>query len=395
MTTHKKGAVKGMIFSLAVMTALTFFSRTIYNGTLPKVEAQLVGSGVLQTEISGGTFLLDSDQSERVGIPFDLSDYKLRIEQVSAQKFTIVQTGDVLLRFDAVFGANALEKADTVYQRATETLAAWDQKYQAAWRKLIEGMDTVSKKMTEPDADIDGLNVQLQNLRDEQSALERTRMLDGVTRMEKEQALATAKEKLVALNELAAQDWTVKAPLDGLIGDILIKSGDEYAGLMTLVQLIPVGTKLRMGIENESKVIIPTPDNVIVYSGDDAPQGSETGWLFTGETSQGNKRVFWAEPVEGIAALNNLSKLTFRIDSDYYSRLVPNSAVVGNVVFVLDSRVGAFGAEEYYARRVELRGKVSDSKNTYVPVGLTGMDKVIVKWDRPFEDGDTVMLPLG
>ncbi|MEF9895212.1 MAG: hypothetical protein RR843_05495, partial [Clostridia bacterium] len=141
-------------------------------------------------------------------------------------------------------------------------------------------------------------------------------------------------------------------------------------------------------------VKIPDLGSVLVYAGQDAPRSQDTGWTFTKETVSGGKRVFWAEPLEGMAAVEGLTKLTLRVDSEYYQHLVPNSAVVGDAVYVLDSRIGAFGEEEYFARKVEIRGQVTDAKNTYVPTGLSGMDRVIAKWDRPFADGDTVVLPL-
>ena len=62
--------------------------------------------------------------------------------------------------------------------------------------------------------------------------------------------------------------------------------------------------------------------------------------------------------------------------------------------FCGDSRIGSFGEEEYYARAIALRGMISDGKNTYVPIGLTRLDSVIVKWDRPFKNGDTVAIAM-
>ena len=394
MLTQKKRALKGILIFLVLMALLTFTSRTIYYGTLPKVEVQRVNGGVLQNEITGGTFLLDCAQIERVHIPVDLSPFKLRIDGVYVGKYTDVQPGTVLLSFDAVVGENALENASAAWDRAEEALAAWDRKFQAQWRKLNEEQAAMAKKMAEPQADINALNLQLKSMQDELREMEESRMVDGVTRMAKERDVAIAKAAATALNTLSAQDWSMKSAIEGICGDVMIKTGDEYAGLLPLIELIPSGAALRVGIETDSDAQILSPQNVVVAPGDQLPGKGQTGWVFAGETAQGEGRVLWAEPQDGIDSLKHLKSLTFCIDSDYYPYVIPNSAVTGSTAYVLDSRIGSFGEEEYYARAIALRGMISDGKNTYVPIGLTRLDSVIVKWDRPFKNGDTVAIAM-
>lgn len=394
MANKRNGAVKGLIVFLAVMAALTFFSQTIYRGTLPKVETARVNGGVLQAEISGGEFLIDAEKVIRVDIARDLIENKLRVENVTAHKMKNVQKDEVLLSFDAVAGENALANAKVAHERAQEALTAWDQKYQAAWQKILSDMGAATKKMLAPDADFTALNEELNTLQTQQKALEQMRILDGVSRAEKEQALENTRATLGVFKGLSQTNWQLRSPEAGLVADVRVKPGEDYAGLLPLVRLIPTGQPIFVGIESGAQVKIPDLGSVLVYAGQDAPRSQDTGWTFTKETVSGGKRVFWAEPPEGIAAVEGLTKLTLRVDSEYYQHLVPNSAVVGDAVYVLDSRIGAFGEEEYFARKVEIRGQVTDAKNTYVPTGLSGMDRVIAKWDRPFADGDTVVLPL-
>ncbi|MEA4999582.1 MAG: hypothetical protein VB087_09365 [Candidatus Limiplasma sp.] len=394
MGKQRKGAVKGLIVFLGVMAALTFFSQTIYYNTLPKVEVQRVSSGVLQTVVSGSDILLYAEQAERVDIPADLADLKLRVERVWVQKTASIKQGEALLRFDPAQGASTLAKAERMFQRAEEALTTWDIKYQNTWNELDIDMLTLQRKMAETDADPETLGAQLQTLQAKQEALERTNILDGVSRASLEQNLSLSKATLATLTKLSTQGWVVNAPNSGVVSEILVKEGDEYSGLLPLVWLVPASAKLRVGIECKPEVHISSLDRVMVYSGDDVPLGNEAIWAFAGEGTLNGKRVLWAEPTITSPDLTKLTKLNFRIDSDYCQYMVPNAAVVEDTLYVLDSRQGAWGTEELFARRVEGKGVQSDDKNTSVSLGLTSMDNVIIKWDRPFEDGDTVMIPL-
>jgi len=393
MRNQRKGAVKGLVVFLSAMATLTFLSRTIYNGTLPKVEVARVSGGILVSEISAVDYILHADRSERVDIPVDLSEYRLRVDQVAVRQYASVRNGDEMVIFDSVVGANVLEKAESAYARAEEALVAWDQRYLGVWRKLNAEIKSVTLKMTEAVADHNELYEQLTGIQDELMTLERTRMLDGMARSEQEYALMNAKTKRDALRKLDASGWALSSTMDGIVSVASVKPGDEYAGLLQLLTIIPQDSMIRVGIETNSTIKIESPDFVTVYAGDTQPQSRETGWSFAGETKRGDMRVFWAEPLAEIGALDDLKMLTFSISSEYYPQLVPSGAVIGDAVFVLDSRFDAFGMEEYFARRVETRGLISDGKRTYVPFGLSGTDQVIVKWDRPFSDGDTVLLP--
>ena len=263
---------------------------------MPKVEVKGVSGGVLKTDISGDAFQIDSGASVRVDIPIDLSDCKLRVEQVGARKLSTAKAGDALVRFDAVVGENAREKLDAAHQRAVEALAAWDQAYLAAWRTRNEEIESTAQKMREPDADLSALSAKLDSLREDQRTLEGSRMLDGVARTEKEPALAAAREKLDAIDALADNQWVVKADGDYLVGDVHVAVGDEYAGLVPLIALIPADAPLRVGIVSDTTVKVLSPNNVLVYGGDQEPLGYETGWVYDGESVQGNQRVFWAVP---------------------------------------------------------------------------------------------------
>lgn len=390
---RKRGAIRALILFVVVMGALTLFSRTIYYGTLPKVDVAYATGGTLKSEYSGAEFLLDSDQGVRVSIAADLTKYALRIETIHAEQFRAVSSGDALLTFDSAIGENALTNAERALQRAQEALDWWDQSYLAALNRLDKEIKDIYSALALSGADVDSLTNRLNALQDEQRTLEQSRVLDGVSRLEKQQDLSDAQSIYDQLLLLKQQKWTLFAPVVGLIGDVSAMIGDEYTGLLTIATIIPQGADIRVGIEVRASAKDLDRESVTVYQGSEIPRNGETGWVYSGATDSGENKVLWAVPSEGLSALEELNSLTFRFETERYQYLVPNRAVVGGSIYVLAMREGAFGGDEIYARRIELNNPPRDEKYTAVTAGLGGTDQVIVRWDRPFADGDTVVVP--
>lgn len=74
--------------------------------------------------------------------------------------------------------------------------------------------------------------------------------------------------------------------------------------------------------------------------------------------------------------------------------LVPNASFIDeDVVLVMKSRNGFWGEENYVKRCKVSKGK-SDGIVTEVLSGISENDMVVIGWDRPIDDGDTVTVPL-
>ena len=387
----RKHASRGLLIFLCVMAFLTFFARTFYYGMLPKVEICSVNGGVLQTRVTGGEFTVISEKTDRTAIPVNLAGYRMQIQHVWVRNYTTVTRGQALFDFDAALGAYALERAQRMKQRSEETLQAWDMKYRASLVRLSVEIATLQVKRNDAASDHAAIDGELQLLQDEMDTLERVKILDGISRVALQQELADATALFDELNKLAEQDWIVQSKVDGWVIGVNAEAGAVYTGFTALVETVVAGYPLRVGIISDDQLNIPSSDHVFVYMGNEEPNSM---WRFAGETNADGKIILWAEPIDPTMEFHELKTLNFRIDSDFLPYLVPNSAVIGGkYIYVLDSRYGAWGAEELYARRVEVKTLQSDDMMEYVPVGLAGDDRIIIRWDRPFNEGDTVVLP--
>lgn len=389
----RKGAIKGLIVFVAVMVLITFFSGTVYYGTLPKVAVGYPSGGALVYEYYGASFVLESDGGVQVALDVYMPQYPMRVKRVCVSQFDEVAQGDILISFEPAVGEYALDMAGRDVQRIREELDGWDGEYLDEFERIDSDIEETRRAMNGPDADVSGLSQKIADLRQERTALESARTVNGVSRLSIEQRLSDAQavyDQLLALN---ADGWNLTANADGIVGGVYLAAGDDYSGLLAAADIIPGDAEIRVGVETRVSEDDLKLETVTVYTGAAMPRNRKTGWTYAGATHSGEMTKLWATPDEGVAAFNGLSGLTFRFETERYQHLVPNGAVAGDSVYVLDTRSGAFGNTETYARRVEVRNCPSDGENTAVLNGLSGMDQVIVIWDRPFAEGDAVVVP--
>lgn len=386
-------AIKGLVAFVAIMALFTFLSRTIYYGTLPKVAVEYPGSGTLKSEYYGGEFVLESDESVQAALDIYMPQYPMRVKQVHVSRFEAVECGDEIVAFEPAIGEYALGMAERDVQRIQEELDGWDDAYSGEILRFDSEIEEKRRALNEPGADSNVISQEIAALQQERTALESSRTVNGISRLSIEQRLGDAQAVHSQLCALQADGWRLTAETSGVVGDVYLNAGDDYSGLLAAADIIPDGAAIRVGVETRVNGDDLELETVTVYTGVTMPRNRKTGWTYVGATRSGDMTTLWATPEEGIPALSGLSGLTFRFESEHYQCLVPNSAVADTSVYVLDTRRGAFGNMETYARRIELRNCPSDGENTAVLSGLGGMDQVIVIWDRPFSDGDTVVVP--
>lgn len=389
----RSGAIKALILFIVVMALITFLSRTIYYGTLPKVAVEYPSGGALKTEYYGSSFILESDNNVQVALDTYMPQYPMRVSQVHVAQFDAVSQGDVLISFEPSIGEYYLEMARRDVERTQEELDSWDDVYLGELARLDADIEATRRAMNEPDADVNSLSQQLVSLQQDRTELESSRTVNSVSRLSIEQRHTDAQAVYDQLFVLQSNGWCITAGTDGVVGNVYLTTGEDYSGLLAAADIIPNNVAIRVGVEVWASEDDLKRETVTVYTGFTMPRNRKTGWTYAGASCSGDSVILWAVPDEGIAAFSELSGLTFRFETERYQHIVPNSAVVDGSVYVLDTRKGSFGNTETYARRIELRNCPSDGENTAVLNGLNGMDQVIVIWDRPFSEGDTVVVP--
>lgn len=392
MTGNRKGALKAIAVFLVTMAALTFFSRTIYFSMLPKVQAVQVKGGVLTYRYASGQYILDSDKVISVSVEEDLSDDPLRVESVSAVQFARVKAGEILLSFDETLGERAYTSAVREAEQAQEAQKAWEHNYREEWERLAQEQLELQASMREADANLEQIKYQLEVAQRAQQYLEQSQIADGISQRQVENGLTDAKGKLEKLESIRNAKWTIVANEDCLISQVLAEEGQDYLGLAPLIRYIPASSKIRIGIECPNEpYAIDAPAEVTVR-----PAGTILGdsWQYDGAERKDDKRVVWAILPEDMPDLQAIKQLEFQFTTEYLKYLVPNSALAGGNLYLLETRLNGWGQEEYYAQSVALKNIEQDDEHTYVSDGLSGSSMVITAWDRPINDGDVVALPL-
>lgn len=357
MRKGQKRARKALLVFLVFMLILTFFSRTIYYYFLPKVAFQRAAGGTLETYVYSNDVILYSDEAVRVDISENLMTTQLYIMDLYAERNSRVNMGDALLQFDIKHAENMLGVCAQRFKRAQEALDAWDNEFASM-------MGNESK------------------------------IINSVSRLSLEEKYLSAKSRLDVLTKLGEDNWVIRAPVSGIVSEVFVQSREFYVGLLPIVQIIPDEAAFRLGIVCHENINISSPESVSVHDDGLLASDSELPWTYYGETEEKGTRYLWASYNSTQPLTGSLSGVYFSIKSDYYQALVPNSAIVGNSVFVLDNREGVWGAKELYVREVNISSLPSDGNYTGVSFGISITDNIIMSTDRPLSDGDVVVVPL-
>ena len=395
MRTQSRRGIRALILFLLIMAALTFLSKTIYNGTLPCVETVRVKDGTLNLTLSGSDFLIEADDLKTLYVPEKLSDTPLRVECIYVQKLDYFAKGDALLRFDSATGEYALDTAMRAQKACREAMEVWNHQWQQAWDALRLERIQLEAEARDGSADARSVAMRREQLREAQRILEQDKAVNGVYKSTLEEDLRLADQTFQTLSALQENLWTIYAEGNGFAADVLAQPDMDYAGLTALIRWYSAeDATLRLGIPCARELDEGMLDNVRVYSVDRSTlRISDTEWEFSGVRAANGQRVLWARATNGLSGLSKLQSLCFEMRSAYYPCLVPNDAVIGgNRVYVLETRTGAWGNQETVARAVTFSQAQSDDQYTAIVGGIGADSQVIVRWDRAFSDGDAVFV---
>ena len=300
--------------------------------------------------------------------------------------------GDALVQFDPIRGEIALQDAQALQVQAKQDLELWDMRWMERWNELTLQRMQYEAQMENPNANMDELLLRMEMLEEEFRRLEQDKLLDNSYRREYEEAYAAAKAIVDRMHALAAQDWKLTADCSGYVHEMELQAGGRYEGRLPLLRYVPAeAAPIQIGIAWDGSVDASAIANISVSNSAGMMQKELAfGWTFAGISEENGQRFLWAQTQDELPSLRELGALTFELESENYRYLVPNSAVVGDRVCLLESSMGAWGNTAYYVRAVNVNVLGSDDKYTAVEGEIQGISQVITGWNKPIYDGAEV-----
>lgn len=366
MNSQKKRSLRPLGCFLAVLLALTFFSRTLYLATLPHVAAVRISGGYLSVDFSSDAPLLRAETVRELVPCGEALENPLPVKSVFVRENQAVEAGEPLLEFDAHWGENALSRAQVECDAAQASLLSWQSDYEEALRALDANDPAQAAK---------------------RRLLEQEKALGGVSQSEVSARLLSAQRTLEALRRLSEDGWQLLAPEKLWVSDLFLEAGDQWKGVTPALEYLPQAQAVYAGVRAERR-LAENAARVTVYGSDGKPSAA---WKYAGASIDGDECTLWATLEEGAEPELPQGGLSFRLETGYYDALVPRAALCGNSIYLVRQRTGSWGQSEEYACRVEGRCLLSDEQYALFEADLSlAGEYVLIDWDRAFEEGDTL-----
>lgn len=198
------------------------------------------------------------------------------------------------------------------------------------------------------------------------------------------------------LAKQVANNGVYTAPVDGMITELNFAEGSMTNNSLPLFKLADLrqGFRLIVPIDNDLVNYVKTGDTVsvnILSLGDKKTEG-KIDKIVENSQHNGDEKDLWIDvSLEGLTG-GEKGEIYLNKKTKPYATLVPNSAVYndssGSYIFVLESRKGPLGTENYL-QKVEVN--VEDSDNEKSALIDMVMGEVVMQSNKPVEDGDRVL----
>lgn len=365
----KKHIGKAAMIFFGIMLALTFCSRTVYRALMPQAQTVRVNGGILTYTQQSDSYQLDASELQYTYIDEQLPQ-AVRIERVLVKQNQRVEEGTPLVQLYAPEAEQALQVAREEFARAEITWKRWDTEQTAALLDLksqIEQAESPEKK---------------RQLQQELSLVQQGIIGNDSQQLCYEQYVH-AEAILDVLEKLQADDWMIIASQSGWIGEIYLKAGDGYQGLAPLVSI--VSGEVMVGIEWDHQIDLDRDAARIIAQIEAGEQKLDCQYMRSADG------VAWLACTEEIA-YEQIRSISLTAETGFIETLVRNEALMGDNVYLLSSRAGSWGEEEYCAKRAQLKLGRTNGTMTEVLGGLIGGEEVIITSTKELSDGATVLL---
>lgn len=400
---RKKLIGKLSLLFLMTMIGLTFFSNTINNFALPRVQTVRSANGALIKEIFGeGTVEVKSTREEYAAA-------NLRVKEVMAEQGDRVSKGQPILSLD-VDSLN-LEVETLRLEADIQESNYLDE--QARYQQLQLSLAEALKNQEQKQRDYNNLKalfekgaetaVNLQNaeknLAEEESNC-KTIQLNLEIQARKVENLAkqaaNMTRKADALAKEVANNGVYTAPVDGMITELNFPAGSMTNNSLPLFKLADLGQGFRLivPIDNDWVDYVKPGDTAsvnILSLGDKKTEG-KIDKIVENSQHNGDEKDLWIDvSLEGLTG-GEKGEIYLSKKTKPYAALVPNSAVYddssGSYVFVLESRKGPLGRSNYLQK---VAVNVEDRDNVKSALTDMVMGEVVMQSNKPLEDGDRVL----
>jgi len=372
---RKKVIGKLSLLFLMAMIGLTFFSNTINNFTLPRVQTARPTNGALIKEIFGeGTVEVKSTREE-------YAESNLRVKEVMVEQGDRVSKGQPIIILD-------VNELKSNYQDE-----------QARYRQLQLSLAGAREEQAQKQRDYDNLKYLFDNEAETAVNLQNAEknLADAKRNCEDIQLnLEIQARKVDTLAKQVANNGVCTAPMDGMITELNFAEGSMTNNSLPLFKLADLRQVFRLivPIDNDLVDYVKPGDTVsvnILSLGDKKTEG-KIDEIVENSQHNGDEKDLWIDvSLEGLTG-GEKGEIYLSKKTKPYATLVPNSAVYtdssGSYVFVLESRKGPLGTENYL-QKVEVN--VEDSDNEKSALTDMVMGEVVMQSNKPVEDGDRVL----
>lgn len=396
---RKKVLMRAVAVFFGIMLVLTFFSSTLNNLGLTRVEAVMVRSGNLSYIVEG----------QANAVPQIIRDVytqqSLRVKNVLVKKGQTVKKGQLLAQLDVEDIVKEIKGTtlDVEFKKTQMALASkkYDIDLKISMDKSLDEKKALAtalelyKSGAETQVNIDNLKSACQAADNDYQKLLEQKAADIAV-------LQNELEKL-NLNLHSLQAWLEKnisllSPIDGYIWEINIQEGAftstaqpsfKIAGNGGFCAHFTVtaeeGKLLRVG--DAITITIPSLNDKKLESKINLIENSKT----ISKALEVTALIDYPELKGGEMLSININK-----ESGFYSSIIPNSAVFTDssgkkFAYVIKERKSSLG-KEFYLQKAFIYIAAANKNETAVASGLSSVEKVVTKSEKPVMSGDRVKL---
>lgn len=373
--TRKKKIRKLSLLFIGVMIALTFFSGTINNFSLPRVETARPTNGALVKEIFG------EGKVEAKATYEEYTDTNLRVKDVMVGLGDRVTKGQPLISLDV------------------DTLKSDYQDEQARYQQLQLSLAGAQDGQDEKQRDYDNMKILVEqgveaaiNLQNAEKALAEAKRNCENIRLN----LEIQGRNVENLAKQVANGGVYTAPADGIITELNFAKGSMTNNSLPLYKLADPGQGFRLivPVAKDLADYARSGDtvNVNILSLEDKKAEGKIDKIVADSQHPGEEKDLWVVlSLDGVTG-GEKGEIYLSKKTKQYLTLVPNSAVYsdsgGSYIYILKSKKGPLGTENYIQK---MPVNVEDYDNEKSALSDIVRDEVVVQSDKSLVDGDKVL----
>lgn len=392
---------------------LTFFSKSFYSWTLPKVRTEIIGCGSLTKEIMGEGIVEAKDRIEHyvfvrgqikdirvsVGDEVKKGDIIMALDKRDLEKELErknIELSELKLKYEGIVSdkeSNSVNSYEQGLNELEEDLSCKEKEYllyKALYEKGAESRNAYETKGKE----YNSAKSKLDNFKKD-FELQQQNSLREIEAAK----LAIAKIEL-DIRDIREEidDCNVTAPSDGVIKEINFKKGmmpnnsvpayilDNMTGGFEIKVDLTGGLCEYINLEEKVQIKIKNKGNMSVDG---------TIKAISDKKDDYSKKTITVDLEQADLLGGEVGELYLKKKIGSYDIIAPRSAIgkdrEGEYVFLLEEKEGPLG-KEYYVLKCKVT--VGDSDNSYIGIlsGLLGNERVVVYSNKSLYDGSSVIL---